>query len=76
MSRTGRRPVTPWADDQRGHLRSGADQALDLDPNRDPDEDAELVSTCTFTARPHSCWRKVAGASGEPDPALGRFVPH
>ena len=100
----GRRPVTPWADDPTGHLRSVTDQvsgmesalatgdpstgtafanalvdittelldALDLHPNRACENDAELVSMLRVYRNAAFVFRKLAGVSGEPDPALER----
>ncbi len=45
--------------------------ALDLDPKRDPKMDAELVSTLRVYRNAAFVFRKLARASGEPDPALG-----
>jgi hypothetical protein len=44
--------------------------ALDLDPNRDPERDIELVSTVRVCRNAAFVFRKLAGASGEPDPGL------
>lgn len=100
---SGRGPVTPWADDLAGRVRSVEDQvagmecalvtgnlvtgtafanelvvvttelldALDLDPPRDPEKDAELVSTLRVYRNAAFVFRRLAGVSGEPDPTLG-----
>ena len=44
--------------------------SIDLDPNRDPEKDAELVSTLRVYRNAAFAFRRLAGASGEPDPAL------
>jgi hypothetical protein len=44
--------------------------ALDLDPNPDPDRDAELISTLRVYRNAAFVFRRLAGASGEPDPEL------
>lgn len=44
---------------------------LHLDPSRDPERDAELVSTLRVYRNAAFLFRKLAGASGEPDPTLG-----
>ena len=45
--------------------------ALDLDPPRDPEKDAELVSTLRVYRNAAFVFRRLAGVSGEPDPTLG-----
>jgi hypothetical protein len=68
----------------RGNLRSGTAFAnalvadttelldeLDLDPNRDPELDAELISTLRVYRNAAFVFRKLAGVDGEPDPAMG-----
>jgi hypothetical protein len=44
--------------------------ALDLDPNRDPEVYIELVSALRVYRNAALVFRKLAGASGEPDPGL------
>ena len=43
---------------------------LDLDPIRDLDRDAEIISTLRVYRNAALVFRKIAGASGEPDPDL------
>lgn len=44
--------------------------ALDLDPNPDPDRDAELISTLRVYRNAAFVFRRLAGTSGDPDPEL------
>ena len=46
--------------------------ALDRDPHRDPQKEAELISTLRVYRNAAFVFRRMVGASGEPNPALGR----
>jgi hypothetical protein len=43
---------------------------LDLDPIRDLDKDADIISALRVYRNAALVFRKIAGASGEPDPDL------
>jgi hypothetical protein len=45
-------------------------ETLGLDQNRDPETEVELVSMLRVYRNAAFVFRKMAGASGEPDPAL------
>jgi len=43
---------------------------LDRDPHRDPEKEAELISTLRVYRNAAFVFRRMVGASGEPKPAL------
>ncbi len=44
---------------------------LDINPSRDPEKNADLASTLRVYRNAAFVFRKLAGASGKPDPRLG-----
>jgi hypothetical protein len=52
-------------------LTTGLLEELELEHSGDPDTDAKLIATLRVYRNAAFAYRKLAGVSGEPDPAMG-----